>query len=224
MCMLQNLVFVLVNSQNVTVEKSNITLVFGEMATLKWSLKKGDVFNTINSPKVYWGDRADNDALLLNPYGKPTEFGTNLFKKRLSEGRFVGDVIKNNEVDFELNVTNVQYHDRGQILFKASFESAADDRVFKYIIIALKVEGSFIFISCDIFLDLVLKNNGSFGSGMASIRVHEIVALIFPISRDPWPKSCISSVSSQLRSNQAATKSQLSTRTSTEEYDQVMGG
>ena len=145
------------NSQNVTVQNSYITINSGEIATLKWSLKKGDVLNKITSPEVYRGDRVNRTKSLLNAVADPNKYAKELFNDRLSKGRLVGDVPGNKEVDFELNVTNVQYRDTGLFHFKVSFESADDRRVFKdvYATIALKVEGSSVLLFIVIFFSIL---------------------------------------------------------------------
>ena len=158
MFVLKYIIFVSVNSQNVTVQNSYITIISGENATLKWSLKKGDVFKKITSPEVYRGDRVDADTLLFDSAGRQTDYASELFKNRLSQGRFDGNSIRDKEVNYELNLTNVQYRDTGLFYFKVSFERSADiNRVVKNATIALKVEGSCVIIYCDIFLDLALK-------------------------------------------------------------------
>ena len=126
------------NSEEVTVESKNVTAVLGEIATLKWSLKKGTTFKSIHV-LIFRGNRKNESAFLIdnsNVKGKLTHF-----RQRLS-GRYIGNPREDAAVEFELNITNVKYGDKGMFYLFAAF--GIGTQVFRDATVTLNVKGSFL--------------------------------------------------------------------------------
>ena len=124
------------DSQEVTAEKPNVTVVRGENATLKWLLKKDSLHNLIKVD-AYRGDRPNESLSLFDFNGQLTKFSANFFKNRLS-----GEVSANQD-KYELTITDVQYPDTGSFNVDVFF-SGGNVFVQKTVTIILIVTGSYL--------------------------------------------------------------------------------
>ena len=137
MFLLEIFIFVSVNSQNVTAEQSNITVVRGENATLKWLLERGSLHG-FNKVEAYRGDSPNENSSLFH-HKELSPFAAINFKNRLF------DNLSPNSDIYELTVTDVQYRDNGSFNIKASFVGKSNNLVvYKNVTIDLIVRGSYL--------------------------------------------------------------------------------
>ena len=132
------------NSEEVTVESKNVTAGLGEIATLKWSLKKGTTSQSV-SVFIYRGNRKNESAFLID--GSNFRGKLSHFRQRLS-GRFIGNR-EDKAVEFELNITNVKYGDKGMFYLLAAFGMGT--QVFRNATVTLNVKGSFLIFCWQFF-------------------------------------------------------------------------
>ena len=150
--LLEIFIFISVNSQEVIADNETVTVVRGDIATLKWLLKKGTRYNSIGVVAVYLGERPNESALLFDSNSGKGKL-INRFKSRLSEGTFTGKILEHNEVGYAFNITNVHYADNGKFYLWAPFtEGRQGKRVFRNATITLNVTGSLIIVDLIIYV------------------------------------------------------------------------
>ena len=130
------------NLQEVTVENMSVTVILGDIATLKWSLKKG-ITDEIGAVKIYRGNRLNESAFLID--SRKFEGNLEHFNQRLFVG-FIGDPNKKSAVDFELNITNAKYGDKGMFYLRAPFTKGGNT-VYGNATLILNVKGSLLIFS-----------------------------------------------------------------------------
>ena len=136
--LIESFIFVSVNSQKVTAEKPNVTVVLGENATLRWLLEKGRLHQLIGVD-AYRADHPNDIASLFDLNKKLNSFSKKVFKNRLS-GEITG-----NQTKYELTVTDVQYPDDGPFNIKVAFHHKVTlSLVYKNVTIILIVTGSYL--------------------------------------------------------------------------------
>ena len=137
-----------------TVENTNVTVVIGNIANLRWTLKKGVALNEIGTVKIYRGNRLNSSAFLIGSHGSSDKL--ELFNKRLFV-RFIGNPYEDLKVKYELNITNVKYGDKGMFYLRVLFgKDEWQTRVFRNATQILNVEGSFLLFCCFVVFILVL--------------------------------------------------------------------
>ena len=135
--LLESFIFLSVNSQDVTAEKPNVTVVRGENTTLKWLLNKGSE-HEFSKVKTYRGDRPYENSLLFDDNNELTDFAARDFENRLT-GK-----LRFNKTKYELTITDVHYLDSGPFNIEASFVVSRDKpHVYKNVTLILNVRGKF---------------------------------------------------------------------------------
>ena len=151
--LLERFIFISVSAQEIIA--NNTTVVRGEIATVKWSLEKGETYNTIGVVAVYWGDRPNSSTFLFDSNENSGELKER-FMQRLSRGTFIREINKPRKVGYGFNITNVRYVDKGMFNLHVPFgKGRTGPRVFRNATISLDVKGSFLIFN--IFLALSIN-------------------------------------------------------------------
>ena len=134
------------NSQEVMVEKPNITVVRGEIATLQLLLNKSVAGSTVII-SVYRGDRKNASTLLLTSSEPTTQtnFAKAFFGGRLSPAKVTA--ISGTKIgNFELNITDAHYGDEGQFYLFVSFIDPSKIEILakRNSTMTLNVKGNFL--------------------------------------------------------------------------------
>ena len=132
-----------VHSQEISILETSVKGIRGKAISLKWTLKKGEEFSKINVIEIFRGEAAkiDDSNLIIKERSPPERYANKIFGNRLSSADITGDRAKDDEIIYNITLTDLQYSDTGFFFLRAKFENRRFYQQLVNSTVSLKVEG-----------------------------------------------------------------------------------